>query len=94
MDNTIDEKEFGEFGEIAVKNCFICGKTIRKSNCYEFERRNPNSPNVLNQKHSICLKCILKGLYGICKSKEEIDKYLDLYIKIAIVDNIDAQLNK
>lgn len=89
-----DEKEFGEFGEIAVKSCFICGKTIRKNNCYEYTRINPNSVNVTNQKHSVCLKCLLKGLYSICKSKEEVDRFLDLYIKTAIVDNIDAQLNK
>jgi len=83
------EKEFGEFGEIAVKNCFICGKTVRKSNCFEFVRTNPNSINVTNQKHTICLKCLLKGLYGICPDKEKINEYLDLFIKMSIVDNLD-----
>ena len=90
MEQNEDEKEFGEFGEIAIRNCFMCGKTIRKTSCYEFERTNPNSVNA-HQKHSVCLKCLLKGLYGICKSKEEVDKYLDLYIKVGIVDNLIKQ---
>ena len=85
------EREFGEFGEIAVKNCFMCGKTIRKSNCYEFTRTNPNSPNVVNQKHSVCLKCLLKGLWGVCPDKNKIKDYLDLFIKTSIVDNLDKK---
>ena len=90
MENQEDEKEFGEFGEIAIRNCFMCGKTIRKSNCYEFERGKSTGGGFSGGvgKHNICLKCLLKGLYGICKSKEEVDKYLDLYIKIGIVDNL------
>ena len=87
MEKQEDEKEFGEFGEIAIKNCFMCGKTIRKNNTYEFERQQSNSINA-HQKHSICLKCLLKGLYGICKDKEEVKKYLDLYIKVGITDNL------
>ena len=98
------EKEFGEFGEIAVKNCFICSKTIRQRNCYGFVREKdkpkftpttqPQGYAITSPKSYVCLKCLLKGLYSICKSKEDIDKFLDLYIKTAIVDNIDAQLNK
>jgi hypothetical protein len=83
------EKEFGEFGEIAIKSCFICGKTIRKSNCYEFERRNQN-----NNKHSICLKCLLKGLYGICRDKEKINEYIELFIRTSIIEDLNNTQNQ
>jgi hypothetical protein len=93
-----EEKEFGEFGEIAVKVCFICGKTIRKTNCFDFERQNPNNTNSIGiqgyspkTRHPICLKCLLKGIFGICKTKEEVDKYLSLYIKVGIVDTLNKQ---
>jgi hypothetical protein len=93
------EKEFGEFGEIAIRNCFICGKTVRKSSCYEYER-NPASvgsgamSSSYRTKHSICLKCLLKGFYGICKDKKEMNKYIDLFIKTSIVEDLNKIENQ
>lgn len=94
--------EFGEFGEIAVKNCFICGKTIRQRNCYGFTRSKDISNNTqissitftTNQpKSHICLKCLLKGLYSICPDKKQMDEYFDLYIKIGITEELNKPKN-
>lgn len=97
MEKQDEANEFGEFGEIEVKNCHICGKTIRQKSCYGFTRAKdePKYNGVMqsnvysNQpKSHICLKCLLKGLYSICKDKEKINEYLDLYIKTAITETL------
>jgi hypothetical protein len=94
MENKEIEKEFGEFGEIAVKNCFFCGKTVRKSNCNEYSKfpANMNSSSMSDKystKHNVCLKCLLKGLYGICKDKEKMNEYFDLYIKVVVAEELE-----
>lgn len=89
--------EFGEFGEIDVKNCFICGKTIRQKNCYGFIRAKdepkytqiPSGYSVNTPKSHICLKCLLKGIYNICPDKQQINEYLDLYTKVAITEELN-----
>jgi hypothetical protein len=90
--------EFGKFGEIAVKTCFICGKTILQKSSYGFVRQKdkPNFTPTGNGQYSIntpktylCLKCLLEGVYGVCKDKESINTYLDLYIKTAIAESLD-----
>ena len=91
--------EFGEFGEIAVRNCYFCNKTIRQKNCYGFERDKdkpkftPTSilkPTGIGNypKQYVCLKCLLKGLWGINPDKKKIMEYLDLYIKTSLSESI------
>ena len=87
------EREFGEFGEIAIKNCFLCGKTVRKKNCYEFNKTYPGGMGS-GAKHNICLKCLLKGIYTICPDKQQLNKYIDLFTKIAISEELNKQTNQ
>jgi len=95
--------EFGEFGEIQVKNCYICNKTILQRYCYGFTREKdmPMFNNLGNgtiqpsqPKSHICLKCLLKGIYTICPDKQQLNKYIDLFTKIAISEELNKQTNQ
>lgn len=79
--------EFGQFGEISVKNCFVCSKTIRQRNCYGFVREK-DKPKFTPTTQPTCLKCLLCGIWDICKDKKKINEYLDLYIKTSLSENI------
>jgi len=93
-----EANEFGQFGEIAVKNCYFCGKTIRHKNCYGFMREK-DKPNFIQgspvgnftsniPRQYVCIKCLLKGIWDICKDKKKINEYLDLYIKTSLSESI------
>jgi hypothetical protein len=104
MENkTEQEDNFGEFGEIAVRNCFICNKTVLQKNCYGFIRDKDTPKFVQNStsgytvttpKSYMCLKCLLKGLYNICPDKKQINEYLDLYTKVAITEELNKNTNQ
>ena len=95
-----EANEFGQFGEINVKNCFACGKTIRQRNCYGFVREKDKpkftptttptgtSYAITSPKSYICLKCLLCGVWDICKDRKKINEYLDLYIKTSLSEKI------
>ena len=93
MENKNQEKsnEFGEFGEIAVRNCFICGKTIKQDKCWGFCREKDKEQYGQIAKpptHFICLKCLLKAVYTICPDRKELNDYMDLFIKAHLGDNL------
>ena len=91
--------EFGDFGEIEIKVCNICAKTIRRSKCYGFVRAKDaprgigmgsmyNSATQPNQTY-ICVKCLLRGLWVVCKGDRlKINELIDLFVKTDLTENI------
>ena len=99
MDKEIPN-EFGDFGEIEIKVCNICGKTIQKSKCYGFVRAS-NMPRSIGSGGSvytsttplpqtyICVKCLLRGLWVVCKGDRlKINELIDLFVKTDLTENI------
>lgn len=93
------EDDFGDFGDVDVKVCNICSKTITRSKCYGYVRArdipkgyslSPTTTPYSNPNPTyICVKCLLKGLWTICKGdRSEINKYFDLFVKTSLTENI------
>jgi hypothetical protein len=85
------------FGQTDVRTCAYCDKTCNSEFFYPIVEKGTmfysaisifggDSRKKINE--GICLKCLLKGLFQICKSKENVDKYVELFLKDEIVEKL------